>query len=62
MKGRIKVLRREKWTEVVGKGRDFPGGQVVETLPASAGDVGLIPGKIPHASGQLNPYATTTEG
>ena len=31
--------------------RDFPGGPVVETLPANAGGVGLIPGrraKIPH--------------
>ena len=33
--------------------RDIPGGPVVETLPASANDAGLIPGwgvKIPHAS------------
>ena len=33
---------------------DFLGSPVVETLPASAGAVGLIPGrgtKIPHASG-----------
>ena len=32
---------------------DFPGGQVVKTLPSTAGDVGSIPGqgtKIPHAS------------
>jgi len=24
---------------------DFPGGQVVKNLPASAGDIGLIPGQ-----------------
>ena len=33
-------------------------------LPASAGDVGSIPGrgtKIPHAMGQLSPHAATTE-
>ena len=44
--------------------RDFPGGPVVKNLPSNAGDVGLIPGrgtKIPHAMGQLNPHATTTE-
>ena len=27
------------------KPRDFPGGPVVETLPANTGDVGLIPGQ-----------------
>ena len=35
----------------------FPGGQVVETLPACAGAVGSIPGwgtKIPHASGCIS--------
>ena len=34
--------------------RDFPGGAVVKNLPASAGDVGSIPGqetKIPHDTG-----------
>ena len=34
------------------KGRDFPGGPVVNTSPSSAGHVGSIPGrgaKIPHA-------------
>ena len=44
--------------------RDFPGGPVVENLPSNAGDVGSIPGqgtKIPYASGQLNPSATTRE-
>ena len=37
---------------------------MVESLPADAGDAGLIPGggaKIPHAVGQLSPHATTTE-
>ena len=44
--------------------RDFPGGPVVKNLPCSAGDSGLITGwgtKIPHATGQLSPQATTTD-
>ena len=43
---------------------DFPGGSVVKNLPSNAGDAGSIPGKgtrIPHAEGQLNSCATTTE-
>ena len=43
---------------------DFPGGPVVKNPPSSAGNVGSIPGrgtKIPHAVGQLSPYAATTE-
>ena len=39
---------------------DFPDGPVVENLPSSAGDTGSIPGrvtKIPHATGQLSPWA-----
>ena len=46
------------------KFRDFPGGPVVKNLPSSAGDVDSIPGqgtKIPHATGQLSPRATSTE-
>ena len=39
----------------------FPGGAVVENLPANAGDTGSSPGKIPHAAEQLGPWATTTE-
>ena len=39
---------------------DFPGGAVVENLPANAGDTGSS-GKIPHAAEQLGPWATTTE-
>ena len=42
----------------------FPGGPVVKNLPSNAGDKGLIPGwetKVPHASGQLSPHATTRE-
>jgi len=41
-----------------------PGGLVVKSLPANAGDMGSIPGpgtKIPHAVEQLRPDATTTE-
>ena len=37
----------------------FPGGAVVENLPASAGDTGS--GKIPHTAEQLGPWATITE-
>ena len=43
---------------------DFPAGPVVKNLPSNAGSVGLIPSqrtKIPHAMGQLSPWATTTE-
>ena len=42
--------------------QDFPGGPVVKNPPANAGDTGSIPspGKF-HVSGQLGPYATTTE-
>ena len=42
----------------------FPGGPVVKSPPSNAGDTGLIPGqrtKIPHAAGQLSPWATTNE-
>ena len=44
--------------------RDFPGGPVVKNPPSNAGDAGSIPGqgtKMPHATGQLSPHATTTE-
>ena len=36
---------------------------MVKNLPASAGDTGSIPGswKLPHVSGQLSPFATSTE-
>ena len=43
--------------------RYFPPGPVVENLPSSAGDVGLIPGrgtKTPHTMGQLRPNAAKT--
>ena len=43
---------------------DFPGGQVVESLPCNSGDVGLIPGRgtmILYAAEKLSPQATTTE-
>ena len=45
-------------------GLHFPGGPVVKNLPANAGDAGSIPGrgtKVPHATGQLNLRASTTE-
>ena len=37
--------------------RGFPGGAVVENLPANAGDTGSSPGsgRIPHAAEQLGP-------
>ena len=42
---------------------DFPGGAVVKSPPANAGDTGFDPWsrKIPHAVEQLRPCATTTE-
>ena len=43
---------------------DFPGGPVLKNPPSNAGDAGWIPGwgtKIPRASGQPSPRATTTE-
>ena len=44
-------------------GWGFPGGAVVENLPADAGDTGFDPWsrKIPRAVEQLSPYTTTTE-
>ena len=40
----------------------FPGGSVVENLPAKAGDSGSIPGLEDLTCGQqLNPSATATE-
>ena len=44
--------------------RDFPGGPVVKSPPCKEGDSGLITDqgtKTPHATGQLNPCAATTE-
>ena len=43
---------------------DMPGGPVVKTSPSIAGDTGLIGipsqgARIPHATGQLSPQATT---
>ena len=42
---------------------DFPGSPGVKNLPANAGDTGSIPGlgRLPHASEQLRPRATTVE-
>ena len=43
---------------------DIPGGPEINNPPASAGDMGSIPGpgtKIPHALEQRNLCATTTE-
>ena len=41
----------------------FPGGAVVENLPANAGDTGSSPGlgRSHNAAEQLGPWATTTE-
>ena len=39
----------------------FPGGPGVKNPSAKAGDMSLIPGKIPQVVGQLSPCATTTE-
>ena len=46
------------------KGRDFSDGPVIKNLSSNAGRVSSILGgrvKIPHAEGQLNPCAITTE-
>ena len=45
------------------KDQGFPGGAVVENLPADAGDMGSSPGlgRFPHAAEQLGPWATTAE-
>ena len=46
------------------KWRDSPGGPVVKNPPSNVGDAGSIPGpgtKIPHATGQISPCATTIE-
>ena len=43
---------------------DFPNVPVVKNPSSNAGDKGSIPGwgtKIPHATGQINPRATTRE-
>ena len=50
-------ITKEQWG-------DFPSETVVQDPPANAGDTGSILGlgtKIPHATGQLSPCATTTE-
>ena len=52
-----------KWCLRMNPG-DFPGGPVVKSLPANAGgtDSNPAPGsKIPHATGQLSLWATTTK-
>ena len=41
--------------------RSTPGGPVVKNLPAKAGDMGSIPGKIPHMEEQPSLCTTTTE-
>ena len=48
-----------KWTRK--KGRDFSGGPVVNSSLAIAGDMGVIPRKIPHATEHLSPGTATTE-
>ena len=56
----INVVEQNK--ENKNEKRDLPGGPVVRNPPSNAGDTGSIPGggtKIPHASGQLIPHATT---
>ena len=58
------VLRLLKGASRKGAPQNFPGDPVVKNPPSSAGDVGLIPGertKIPCATGQRSPHATTTE-
>ena len=57
---RKEILRHKKlnWKELLKRlVEGFPGGAVVENLPANAGDMGSEPwsGKIPHAAEQLGP-------
>ena len=42
---------------------NYPVGPEIRNSPASAGDMGSIPGpgRIPHAVEQLSPWATTTD-
>ena len=54
----IKCIKYKNWLW------DLPGGKVVENLPCEVEDVCSIPDqgtKIPHATGQLSPCATSTE-
>ena len=51
-------------TDHLTKCGDSPGGTVNKNLPASAGDIGSIPGpgkKSPHAMRQIHPCMTTSE-
>ena len=47
-----------EYYSAIKKEWDFSGGPVVENLPASAEDTGLIPGlgRVPHAMEQLHVY------
>ena len=57
---RFKKKKKKKWWG--GPWGDFHGGPVIKNPPANR-ENGFDPwsGKIPHAAGQLNPSATTTE-
>ena len=60
----LNPIRKKVWSLVKEERRGFPGGPGVENPSRNAGDVGSTPGrgtKIPHASGQLSPCATTGE-
>ena len=54
----VKGYKASVWKMI----KDFPGSPVVKNPPANAED-GFNPwsGKIPHATEQLSPWATTTE-
>lgn len=65
-----KIVMKKKWrcerfvSFIESKYRDFSGGPVARGPPSSAGGAGPSPGcgtKTPHAMGQLNPWAATTE-
>ena len=59
----LRELYLNFWSFLKTNGGGFPGGAVVENLPANARGHGFEPwsGKIPHAAEQLGPWATTTE-
>ena len=61
----IIIINTEKWEEFFKNYYwDFPSSPVVKNLPCNTGDADLISDwktKIPRVTGQLSPFATTTE-
>ena len=56
------VLRKQLTNRAIKKpNRGFPGGSVVKNTICNAGKTDPWLGKVPHATEQLSPSATTTE-